>query len=325
MGSLSETNRAKGVLAGLSIGDALGRPVEGLSPTEIRVKYGSIKNFLTERPGGSDDTEYAIATALTLLKYGRNSKAENFATFWRENICPQSESFLGAGFSEMLAISNLKKGFNPPQSGLHIHSWSDGLAMRVAPCGIVGRGDIELTKTLTLADGEVSHAGEGIESGLAIAIAISLAMDGISYEQVIPSMLEHIDKNTWTYRSIMKAILIKEEFPDASMAEVVDRLVESIATHDYAFADLGPEAVALAVSAVLFGQGDFAQTLLFAVNLGRDADTIAAMAGAIIGGIVGYEAIPDYWRNSLLPVEGTCLAFTKGIDPVTLAEGLVSL
>ena len=325
MTKLSEIDRAKGVLAGLSIGDALGRPVEGLSPTEIRAKYGSIKNFLTEKPGGSDDTEYAIATALALLKHGKNTTANNFADYWRENICPQSESFLGAGFSEMLAISNLNKGLNPPESGVHIHSWSDGLAMRVAPCGIVGRGDIALTKELTIADGQVSHAGEGIESGLAIAIAISLAMDGMAHQEIVPSMMQHLDHDSWSYRSIMKAVKIREEFPDLAMADVVDKLVEAIATHDYAFADLGPEAVALAISAVLFGEGDFAQTLLFAVNLGRDADTIAAMAGAIIGGIVGYEAIPDYWRNSLLPVEGSCLAFTKGIDPVNLAEGLVSL
>lgn len=325
MESLTLLNRAKGVLAGLSIGDALGRPVEGLSPSEIREKYGSITTFLTEKPGGSDDTEYAIATAQVLLKYGREADSHNFAAFWRENICPQSESFLGAGFSEMLAISNLKKGFNPPNSGQHIHSWSDGLAMRVAPCAIVGREDIELTKRLTQADGQVSHSGEGIESGLAIAVSISFAMSGYSSSEAIYEMLKHIHINSWTYRSIMKAVQIYEEFPDTEMDKVVDLLVNAIATHDYAFADLGPEAVALAVSAVLFGKGDFAQTLLFAVNLGRDADTIAAMAGAIIGGVVGYTAIPSHWRESLIAVEGSCLAFTKGINPVSLAEGLVAL
>ena len=325
MTSISPLDRAKGVLAGLSIGDALGRPVEGLSPSEIREKYGNITSFLTEKPGGSDDTEYAIATALALLKHGRAASSNDFANYWRENICPQSESFLGAGFSEMLAIANLNNGLNPPNSGIHIHSWSDGLAMRVAPCGIVGRGDINLAKELTIADGLVSHSGEGIESGIAIAVSISLAMSGRDHLLAVSEMLNHMNSDSWTYRSIMKAVKIHSVNPDAEMAEVIDQLIAEIATHDYAFADLGPEAVALAISAVLYGKGDFAQTLLFAVNLGRDADTIAAMAGAIIGGIVGYAAIPSYWRESLLPVEGTCLAFTKGIDPVTLAEGLVKL
>ena len=322
---MSTLDRAKGVLAGLAIGDALGRPVEGLSPSEIRDKYGSITSFLTEKPGGSDDTEYAIATSLAIIEYGRNITSQEFAQYWRKNICTQSASFLGAGFSEMLAISNLIKGLNPPLSGTHVHSWSDGLAMRIAPCGIVGRDDIELTKRLTVADGQVSHAGEGIESGIAVAVAISLAMGGRNHLEVISQMLEHLNSDSWTYRSIQKAIEIFHESPEAEMSKVVDLLVAAIATHDYAFADLGPEAVALAISAVLYGNGDFAQTLLFAVNLGRDADTIAAMAGAIIGGIVGYSAIPDYWRDNLLPVEGTCLAFTDGIDPVTLAERLIRL
>lgn len=325
MPQISSLDRAKGVLAGLAIGDALGRPVEGLSPAEIREKYGSITSFLTEKPGGSDDTEYAIATSLAIIEYGKEISSDQFAQYWRKNICIQSESFLGAGFSEMLAISNLNRGLNPPLSGTHVHSWSDGLAMRVAACGIVGRDEIELTKRVTVADGQVSHAGEGIESGVAIAVSISLAMCGRNHEEVILQMLEHLNHDSWTYRSIEKAINIYRQYPEAEISHAVDLLVAAIATHDYAFADLGPEAVALAISAVLYGKGDFAETLLFAVNLGRDADTIAAMAGAIIGGIVGHSAIPNYWRDNLLPVEGTCLAFTKGIDLVMLAERLINL
>lgn len=325
MAKLDEIDRARGSLAGLSIGDALGRPVEGMSPTQIREKYGDIQNFLTEKPGGSDDTEYAIATALVLLKHGKKATSENFASFWRENICTQSASFLGAGFSEMLAISNLNRGLNPPQSGVHIHSWSDGLAMRVAPCGIVGRDDLELTKQLTYADGLVSHAGEGIVSGLAISIAISLAMSGEDVEQVVSKMREELETDSWTYRAISEVIKIYQDNKNEETYKIIDKLVNAVATHDYAFADLGPEAVALAISAVLFGEGDFAKTILFAVNLGRDADTIAAMAGAIIGAVVGHQAIPHQWRDSLQPVEGSCLFFTKGINPVDLAKGLVEL
>lgn len=320
-----DLDSAKGVLAGLAIGDALGRPVEGLSPTEIRDRYGDIEDFLTEKPGGSDDTEYAIASALTLIKHGRNTTSENFADFWLENICKQSDTFLGAGFSEMLAISNLNAGLKPPHSGVHLHSWSDGLAMRVAPCGIVGRDDLALSKRLAIADGQVSHDGEGIESGVAVAVAVSLAMAKIQHIEIVNKALAEINEDTWSYRAINTAYRIYQNRGNKSRMEIIDELIEAIATHDYAFADLAPEAVALAFAAVLFGEGDFAKTILFAVNLGRDADTIAAMAGAIVGGLVGYQNIPTQWRDNLLPVEGTCLSFTKNIDPVSLAEKLVTL
>lgn len=318
-------DRAKGVLAGLALGDALGRPVEGLSPAEIRKRYGDIKDFLTEKPGGSDDTEYAIATALALIKNGRSTSSLDFAKFWIDNICVQQEQFLGAGFSEMLAISNLNNGILPPESGIHIHSWSDGLAMRVAPIGIVGRENIELTKELTLADGQVSHDGEGIESGLAIALAISFAMSGVPASDLLGKVLGQIESDSWTFRALMRVQDVHLSPSNLGNIELINALIDEVATHDYAFADFAPEAVALAFAAILFGEGDFAKTILFAVNLGRDADTIAAMAGAIIGGVVGHSQIPSHWRESLLPVNGTCLHFTKGINPVSLAEDLISL
>jgi len=312
-------------MAGLAVGDALGRPVEGLSAEEIRKNYGSINDFLSQTPGGSDDTEYAILTGRALVKYGSEISAEDFAREWLENVCYQSEEFLGAGFSESSAIANLKAGLLPPQSGIHIHSWSDGLAMRVAPIGIVGNGDIEKTRRIAIADGQVSHAGEGIHSGVAIAVAISAAMSSKDYRESFDLAHQSIPVDSWTYRNIADVKNIVLENMDQEVHVIADKLLSKIATHDYSFADLAPEAAALALSALLYGKGDFVQTLLFAVNLGRDADTIAAMAGAMAGTIAGYEAIPDHWKASVNQVQGSCLAFTKGMNPVQLAEDLINL
>ncbi len=53
-----------------------------------------------------------------------------------EDIVKADNAYKGAGFSEIIAIQNLLKELQPPQSGQHLHSWSDGLAMRVVPFGI---------------------------------------------------------------------------------------------------------------------------------------------------------------------------------------------
>lgn len=318
-------NRARGCMAGLAIGDALGRPVEGMSSQQIREKYGDVENFLSQTPGGSDDTEYAILTAIALLKYGKGVTANQIADLWLEKVCYQSENFLGAGFSEMAAIANLKLGLKPPQSGIHMHSWSDGLAMRVAPIGIVGAGNIELTKSITIADGEVSHAGEGIHSGVAVAVAISSAMNGSDAREAFALAKQSIPSDSWSFRSIEKVEAILTQSFNDDIHSLTDKLVSSVATHEYHYADLAPEAASLALGAVLYGNGDFIKTVRFAVNMGRDADTIAAMAGAIVGAMVGYESIPEHWRNSVQTVQGTCLAFTKGLNPVALADELVIL
>jgi poly(ADP-ribose) glycohydrolase ARH3 len=43
----------------------------------------------------------------------------------------------------------------------------------------------------------------------------------------------------------------------------------------------------------------FEDVVLFAVSLGGDTDTIAAMAGAIAGAYLGVDAVPNKWRLKL--------------------------
>lgn len=318
-------SRAQGAMSGLAAGDALGRPVEGMSAEMIRKTYGSVSDFVNMTPGGSDDTEYALLTASALLKYGLKITADDFADFWLEKVCSQTAAFAGAGFSEMNAIANLRKGLRPPQSGQHNHAWSDGLAMRVAPIGVVSAGDFEVAKRITIADGLVSHSGEGIHSGVIIAVAISAAMKGLSSDVVFDESMKAIPQNSWSYRAMRDVKQIVEAHGDLPVHEIADLLLDKVAVTDYFYADLAPEAVSLAMASVLYGRGDFARTLLFAVNLGRDADTIAAMAGAVAGALAGYEAIPDNWKKAVISVGGTCLQFAKGLNPYAIAEELVNI
>ncbi len=318
-------SRAQGAMSGLAAGDALGRPVEGMSAEMIRKTYGSVSDFVNMTPGGSDDTEYALLTASALLRYGKGITADDFADFWLEKVCSQTGSFAGAGFSEMNAIANLRNGLRPPQSGQHNHAWSDGLAMRVAPIGIVAAGNYELARQITIADGLVSHSGEGIHSGVVIAVAIAGAMQGLSSDQVFTDSMNAIPQNSWTYRAMRDVKEIVENHRNLPVYEIADLLLDKVAVTEYFYADLAPEAVSLAMASVLYGEGDFAKTLLFAVNLGRDADTIAAMAGAVAGALSGYEAIPDNWKKAVISVGGTCLQFAKGLNPYAIANDLVNV
>ncbi|MEY3972006.1 MAG: hypothetical protein RLY84_399 [Actinomycetota bacterium] len=318
-------DKGRGILAGLAIGDAFGRPVEGLTREAIRELYGNVNNFLTTKPAGSDDTEYAVLTASVLIEHGLDSTSEDFANYWISNVCSQSGAFAGAGFSEMLAIENLRRGLRPPESGKHIHSWSDGLAMRVAPIAIASRGDLETAKRLTIADGEVSHSGEGIYSGIVAAVAATATLQEISAIEVFTAAQNSIPKESWTYRALQDVWLAFKNRRDENLSAFADELLEIIPTHHYVFADFGPEATALALGSVLAGAGDFVETIRFAVNLGRDADTIAAIAGSIAGGLAGFTAIPTDWKLALTPLEGSCLEFTKGVQPMDLVESLVNL
>lgn len=310
-------------MAGLALGDAIGRPVEAMSAREIQQQYGRVTGFLAENPAGSDDTEYALLTAKTLERAGLTATRDDFAQSWIEDVLPQADGFKGGGFSEMAAIDNLRRGLRPPLTGDHVHAWSDGLAMRVAPIGVVANGDLAAAARVTIEDGVVSHSGEGIHCGVVVAVAVAAAMAGASARKCFDAALDAIPEDSWTARNLRDARALVDS--GLSLDELAVALDERLAVPVYFWADVGPEAVGLAMASLLVGDGDVRESLLYAVNLGRDADTNAAIAGCIAGAISGIEGFPDEWISALQPVEGSCIRSMAGIHPLDSADSLVAL
>jgi len=58
-------------------------------------------------------------------------------------------------------------------------------------------------------------------------------------------------------------------------------------------------SVPTAIFAFLANQRDFVSTVLYAISLGGDTDTIASMAGAVCGACLGAEALPREWLENL--------------------------
>lgn len=61
------------------------------------------------------------------------------------------------------------------------------------------------------------------------------------------------------------------------------------------------------LTALLFCDFDFAQSMAFVVNFGRDNDTTAAVTGAILGAYWGANQLPQEMVNSVLSVNDTVL------------------
>jgi hypothetical protein len=72
------------------------------------------------------------------------------------------------------------------------------------------------------------------------------------------------------------------------------------------------------LTAMLLADFDFEKTLQFLVNYGRDNDTTAAIAGAILGARTGFENLPDQMKKQVLVVNKEQL----GIDLEELARSM---
>ena len=316
-------NHGRGALIGLAVGDALGSPTEGKTPEEIQRRWGRVTDFLSADQTGTDDTEYALFSARLLLQHGRALTPELAAQAWKDEIISASNEYKGAGFSEILTIANLQRGLMPPHSGQHLHSWSDGLAMRVAPYGIAAAGNLQLAARLAEFDGAVSHAGEGIFCGRAVAAAVAMAMTDAPLDTIFDAALAVIPEDSWSARAILQGLEIGKQSSEVWAA--LEPLYNKIACPFYHWSDLAPEAVGLAFGVLAAARGEFESAVLGAVNVGRDTDTIAAVAGAIAGAKAGLKKIPAPWAERIGVAKGNCIKTVKGMRLLEVADALTML
>lgn len=315
-GAIGLRERARGALLGLAVGDALGAPAENMKPSEIRRRWGRITGYVAEHPSGTDDTEYAIFSGLLLARHGSALTIAHVEAAWHEWIADLDEGpFRGAGFSERGTLENLRRGLAAPISAQHRHAWSDGLAMRAAPFGVFAAGRPAEAARLVAIDGSVSHDGEGIYGGQAVAAGVSAAMGGAPVDSVVAAALAVIPEDCWTSRSLRRAVAVAHRGERAVRSAVV--------IGGYPWTDLAPEAVGLAFGAYAAASGRFPDAVLTAVNMGRDADTTAAVAGALAGASCGASAIPPPWAAAIGPARGSCLPSMRGHHVLDVAELLV--
>jgi ADP-ribosylglycohydrolase len=315
-----DNDRARGALLGLAIGDAMGAPTEGMTLPAIREQWGRVRGFLDDEAAGTDDTEYAVLCARGVLKAGSGLTSQDVADTWLEALRTQRAGFNRAGFSEMIAIANLHDGMRPPASGQrNAETWSDGAAMRVAPIGVYAAGDAALARRMALADAQVSHSRDGIYCAQAIAAGVAVAMVEDAPDPVLDAMLEALPVDSWSYRLACRALDIASEGPSVEVVE--ERLFEAIPLRHYMWADVAPEALALCMG--LLCTNDVTPSVIESgVNIGRDSDTIAAMAGAVAGALHGASAFDPAHIEQVRSVSGQCIESTAGTDLIELADAL---
>ncbi|MER7152851.1 ADP-ribosylglycohydrolase family protein [Streptomyces lydicus] len=331
-------DRARGALLGLAVGDALGAPAENMKPSQIRRRWGRIEGYVEDEPAGTDDTEYAIFSGLLLAAHGSALTVAHVEAAWHRWIADRDEGpFRGAGFSERGTLENLRRGLAAPISAQHRHAWSDGLAMRAAPFGVFAAGRPTEAARLVAIDGTVSHDGEGIYGGRAVAAGVAAAMVALPQgpsagprpggtsitDTVIAAALSVVPEDSWTARSLRRAISAAQRCRhDPGITRLgTERAVRSaVVVGGYPWTDLAPEAVGLAFGAFAAAHGDFAGSVLTAVNMGRDADTTAAVAGALAGALCGAAALPETWTAAIGPARGSCLPSMAGYHVLDIAD-----
>jgi len=279
-----------GALVGTGVGDALGAPFEG----RRQVKLEEIEAIADRQEVliYTDDTHMMIGVAESLIRV-KGFDGEDMAYTFIKNY--ELEPFRGYGPGPPHIFRSIRAGtaWDEAAQGLyHNGSYGNGSAMRIAPIGVFYHNNPKMLREVANKSSRITHAHNLGKEGAALqAYAIGLA-----------ASLEPLAAFA---RDDFLAKLI-DYTPDRVYAEKLNKIKGLIAEPGKTRVDIelgnGIEAfnsVPTAIYSFLAHPDSFAQSILYAISLGGDTDTIAAMTGAISGAYLGFDSIPSSWRDKL--------------------------
>ena len=308
--------KAKGSLLGLAVGDAFGDL--GRSD-DYRKRYGIVTEVYANAKS-TDDTEFALLTARTLVDNGGQLTLETLVASWQKYILDQGGVFERGGKPLYGAVENLRRGIMPPLSGRdNVMNNDDGAAMRIAPIGIVCAGDPQRAAAMAEIESQISHDADGIWAAQAVAAGVAVAMVDGSTAEILQAALRYIPNDSWLGRAMKHAMCICDE------AKTIENAWEKLHTEFWTpVHSVAPEAIPQALAIFRLTDGDFRQGLFWGGNFGRDADTIGAIIGALCGARHGLSVIPPLWVERVRRPSGVCLKFAAQEDIPSLAAQLAN-
>ncbi len=283
------TDRALGALYGLAIGDALGMPTQELDSVRARLiigphpgfRDGPVENPISHGlPAGSitDDTMQCVLIA-ELLVAGRGTiepqKLADALLAWEREMVERGRSDL-LGPSTKLALAAVAAGQDPRLTGRG--GTTNGAAMRITPVGIATPAEplerllaAVVSADLVTHDTAVAHAGAA-----AVAAVVAGGVEGETFEQATPRAIRAAGHFGFGH-------LFEEALRMRSLDAIVERFGTGVET---------AESVPTAFGVAGLSHGDAWEACTRAAELGGDTDTIAAIAGAMVGACTGLSALP---------------------------------
>ena len=265
------------------VGGAMGTMVEGYTSENLVKAFGDVKGFLREPNTYNDDITFELAFLDAFSKKGYEVTSEDIALAW--------VGLIPCGWSaEELAIRNIKNGIFPPESGTHCNPFNEwiGAQMRAGVCGMAAPGKPYIAAMLAWRDGEVSHANNGILGEVFNAVMTSLAFVDTDIRNVVRTSIDLIPKDSEYYSVVSYAYdcCIRYEHWQDALKACMDKY------HKYNWIHAYPNACC-EIIALIYGNGDFRETLHIITMCGVDVDCNAGMIMPLLAIQQGTKAIPS--------------------------------
>ena len=332
MNDNEQKNRVRGSLIGGAIGDALGFPVEFIySYEDIQKRFGekgitklsSVQGWADiDKAVISDDTQMTLFTALGILNAKQNGmdpvssicqayiewlytqngvRSPRFKNCWIGDL-PELNVRRAPGSTCITALERIIQGYAPINN-----SKGCGGIMRIAPIPLYGFSqnrisDVAALNELAADAAELTHRHPlGYITAYVMAhIIYRLGTDESptreAFHEYVFEAIQMADDKYASNSQSMKILC-------ALMEKVFILACKDVPEHE-AISQIGEgwvaeETLAIAVYCVSKHFDDFEKAIIASVNHGGDSDSPGSVTGNILGAAVGYDAIPNCFKNDL--------------------------
>ncbi len=299
-------DKFSGTLLGVSIGDTLGHPFEGILRERIYSRFNDFKEFIGSNKKlfntYTDDTQLTLHTAKALIQ----GSGFNEDYLIREYVEWLEDPPIGPGYGCISSIQKLKYGISWKKAASN--SGGNGTAMRVSPIGLFYCKDIKNLKKSAFQSSIITHSHPAASAGaIVVARAIAFFMDKTietgflvddffdaiissisnSREEIWDEFLEILNKVKNSLNISLEAGLIKFSQAGVKAPYFIEDYLGKAFVHPYTLS-----TVACAIFIFLKYLNSFEECIFKLATAGGDSDTVGAIGGSLAGAYFGKGNIP---------------------------------
>ena len=284
-------------LVGHVVGDAMGTPVEFfmrkyLQESKVTEMLGDIGQHKEPVGSWSDDTSMELATIDSIINkndINYDDIMNNFMLWIEKGKYTRTSHAFGVGRCCLKAIYSYKKGTPVLECGnMEKEHMSNGSLMRILPIALYSYAK-------KLSDSEIQELTNNVSALTHRHESVQLAC--FIYVMYVIDLLNDIDKDT-AYTNMRKR---KYNYSQESI-DLYSRLlkedIRKLKIDDINSSGYIVDTIEASFWCLLTNNS-YENTIIEAINLGQDTDTIAGIAGAMAGIVYGIDNIPKRWLDKL--------------------------
>lgn len=312
-------DKIKGGWAGQVIGCTYGGPTEfkwngTMIGDHVPIPWDDSRMlwYYENSPGLYDDIYMDLTFVDVFEKYGLDASDSLHAL-----------AFANAGYylwhANQAARYNILNGIMPPASGHwknNPHSDDIDFQIEADFAGLMAPGMVNAANEIAWDIGHIMNYGDGVYGGIFVASMYALAFIYNDIEFIVEEALKTIPSQSKYYQCIADVLSWYREDPadwKKAWFEAQKKWTYDVGCPDGVFKPFNIDATingAYIAIGLLYGKGDYGATIDISTRCGYDSDCNPANAAGILGTMIGYSKIPDYWKQGIDKVEDMNFRYT---------------